>query len=100
MPSKWYDYWSRQVLQQINLGISQWRQSGHTRVQLQGLRNLTSRKDLYSCVTVTVHGPSGNIGGKQHMLDLSRVLSPMLRSMETVKICIVQDTGNDYLEFS
>ena len=99
MSGKWNRYWSMQA-GQIQQGFSQWRKSGHARVQLQNLRSITNRADLYSCVTVTVHGPNSNVGGKQHMLDLARVVAPMVRPGESVKVCIVRDGNNDYLEFS
>lgn len=99
MAGKWHNYWAN-LSQPIQNGLVQWRQSGQAIVQLSGLTNVSKRADLYSCVTITIHGPSANVGGKQHMLDLARIIAPMLNPGETVRACIVNKNKQDYLLFS
>jgi len=99
MAGKWYNYWAN-LGQSIQNELAQWKQSGQAIVQLPGLTKVSKRADLYSCVTITIHGPSANVGGKQHMLDLARTIAPMLNSGEIVRVCIVNKNNQDYLEFS
>ena len=98
MPGKWQTYWSVQARPQVLRALDQWRQSGRARVPLLGLQTIIARSDLYSSVTVTMNGPSANVGGKQHMLDLARELARLLQSGETVRASIITDGKNDYLE--
>jgi len=99
MAGKWQNYWSG-LSALIQNGLMHWRKSGRAIVNLPSLKNISTRNDLYSCVTITIHGPSSNVAGKQHMLDLARTISPMLHSGETVCVCIVNRNNQDYLEFS
>jgi len=99
MAGKWQTYW-RNLSSQIQQGLTQYRQSGRALIPLSGLRNISTRLDLYSCVTVSVHGPSSNVAGKQHMLDLSRVIAPLLSPEEPIRACIINRNNQDYLEFS
>ena len=67
---------------------------------LTSLSAVSTRKDLYKGdVTVTNNGPSSNAAGKQHLLDLARVVAPMLAIGDSMKISIVSRNGTDYLDF-
>jgi hypothetical protein len=98
MAKTWKGYWETQ-LGQIEKGLSHWRENGSARVRLQGLRDQTVRKDLYTCVTVTVHGAVRG-GGQWHRLTLAQVIAPLLRKGESLKLCIRGiGTPDDYLDF-
>lgn len=94
----WNDFWTMRD-QQIQQGLSEWRRSESAKVQVQSLQSKTSRNDLYKCCSVTVNGPSSDVGGRQHMLDLALVIAPKRRENERVRVCI-RHNDNDHLEFS
>jgi len=94
----WKEYWVTQ-LEQIEQGLLRWRKVGSARVRLKYLRDQTARKDLYTCVTVTMHGAVTG-GGQRHRLALAQVVAPLLEKGESVRLCIRgKDTPDDYLEF-
>ncbi len=69
-------------------------------MKLPSLATVSTRQDLYDYVTVTFNNPSGKVSGKKHLLELERVIAPMLSQGESVKVSIVRRSGGDYLEFS
>ena len=98
MTQTWNEYWKTQ-LGQVEQGLAQWRRDGFATVQLYKLRSQSTRKDLYTCVTVSVHGVIAG-GGQRHRLALSQVVAPLLHEGECVKLCIRgEDTHDDHLEF-
>jgi len=98
MTRTWKEYWVSQ-LKQIEQGLLQWRKVGTARVRLSGLGDQTIRKDLYTCVTVTMHGAVTG-GGQWHRFTLAQVVAPLLQKGESVRLCIRgDDTFDDYLEF-
>jgi hypothetical protein len=98
MTKTWKEYWNAQIAQ-IEKGLLQWRETGFAKVKLQGLRNQTTRQDLYTCVTVTTHG-AGIGGGQAHKLALAQTIAALLKKDESVKLCISgKGKQDDYLEF-
>ena len=95
----WREYWLQRgpVIRQ---GLSDWRQTSRARVPLSQLRKQSKRKDLYSRMTVTTHGPSSNVGGKRQMLELGLILAKLLKPGETLHVRIVASDGGDYLDLS
>jgi hypothetical protein len=99
MPGTWAIYWNNQSAG-IRTCLQQWKQSGNASMILTSLSAVSTRKDLYKGdVTVTNNGPSSNAAGKQHLLDLARVVAPMLAIGDSMKISIVSRNGTDYLDF-
>ena len=99
MPGKWSTLWSSQS-GPITKSLAQWRQTNKARMILPNLATVSTRKDLYDYVIVTFNNPSSKVGGKRHLLELERVVAPMLNSGESVKVSIVKWNNQDYLEFS
>ena len=93
----WREYWVEHAAV-IGQALLQWRKSKSARVPLTNLRQKSQRRDLYSQCTVTLHGPSPNVGGKRHMLELGLFLSRQLGPGETVRVRIAHDEAKDYLE--
>ena len=100
MASKWQEYWNTQ-LEQIERGLSKWRNEGFARAPLENLRDVSTRTDLYGAsVTVTSHGPIKG-DGQRHRLELGKVIAQLLEKGETVTVRIRgKDSSDDYLEFS
>lgn len=105
MSIPWRDYWGMHD-EQIRDGLSKWRQRGFARVSLKHLRNQLApsgqvRRDLYSCVTVTIHGALSGVSGKRHMETLAQVIAPLLKEGENPRVCTKgKGSAGDYLEFS
>lgn len=103
---KWSDYWSCRA-NQIRRGLNDCRQSGHARIELKNPRPRDMGKgkrfqpggDLYSSMSVGIHGADPNPSGKQHMGDLGLVIAGMLKREEKVEASIVRDGDKDYLVF-
>ena len=100
MTGKWSEYWQSQI-DQISLGLNEWRKSGFARVSIDNLVKISERQDLYSAsVTVTFHGPIRG-GGQRHRLELGLVIAKQLEKGETVTVRIRgKDSLQDFLEFS
>jgi hypothetical protein len=100
MAGKWQAYWNSQ-LQQIERGLSEWRQGGFARVPLMNLKDVSSRGDLYGAsVTVASYGPIKG-GGQRHRLELALVIAQLLEKGEIVRVRIRGgESSADYLEFS
>lgn len=97
MVSKWRKYWDTQC-ENIEQGLSEWRQSGSARLELQNLESVSSRKDLYSGgVTVTPTGRQRG-GGQRHTAELATMVAPLLRKGECVRLRIEgKESSADHL---
>jgi hypothetical protein len=99
LTGKWSRYWSLRS-NEIATAVSTWRNDGEATLKLSPLSEISDRRDLYDWLAVTFNMPSNRVSGNRHLLELERVIAPLLQPGESVRVSIEQRGQHDYLVFS